>query len=295
MAAMAATARRARLAYSALALLLLSAGSQVCSAMQYKEIDPTDPAVVKVTSFFEGELDAKFNGTVHKVAHFSDAQRQVVNGFNYLLTVVVKATTAVDENEDWVLHKVRVYEHPAWDTSAKQKYELSLDDVPVYQSGPDVHMWPEAVLYAEEQLGGEYTGEVRHSEQVVEVDLYDLEAGHSTVMVKNHRVYGKFVLEGTERFVDFTFVTKGDGQDGESSPFTYFDKDVQDPVPHGGGGSGGEGGKDVKLLTMRTSMIAIFLVGLVVCGILLVHVFRKRHKRSKEDWYIEQLTDIDEL
>lgn len=173
--------------------------------MQYKEIDPTDPAVVKVTSFFEGELDAKFNGTVHKVAHFSDAQRQVVNGFNYLLTVVVKATTAADENEDWVLHKVRVYEHPAWDTSAKQKYELSLDDVPVYQSGPDVHMWPEAVLYAEEQLGGEYTGEVRHSEQVVEVDLYDLEAGHSTVMVKNHRVYGKFVLEGTERFVDFTF------------------------------------------------------------------------------------------
>ena len=46
---------------------------------------------------------------------------------------------------------------------------------------------------------------------------------------------------------------------------------------------------------MRTSMIAIFLVSLVVCGILLVHVFRKRHKRSKEDWYIEQLTDIDEL
>ena len=265
---------------------------ELCVAGAPKEVDPSDPGVVAAKTFFEEDLNAKFNETEHEVVHFCDAQRQVVNGFNFILTVVVKAFTEETDDTDWVLHKLRIYEHPAWDTSSENKYELSLDDVPVYEDA-GTELSSEATEYVETNLGSssKLTGVLSHTEQRLDLEYLSLSPSGTlaseTVEVVGHTIHGTFVVDEIERYADVHFVTKGD-------KFIFFDHLLEGEVKH----KGGEltpGGKDVKLLTMKTSMFAIFLVGVLACGILLVHVFRKRQKRSKEDWYIEQLTDIDEL
>ena len=293
--------RRGAVLVFAVALVL---GTEVCLGGTPKAVDPSDPSVVAAKTFFEEELNAKFNQTKHEVVHFCDSQRQVVNGMNFWFTVVVKATTEEDDGEtgfDWVMHKAKVYEHPAWDTSATEKYELTLDEVPLYE---DAFLdLPEAAKdFVVRSLSAALpdasdvsaTSIMRHTEQRIDVEYFSMMDGKSVEEAVNHRVYGTFALDGeTEAYVDVAFVTKGED-------FIYFDHVLGGSVDSSGDGgedpgAGPAAAKDVKLLTMKTSMVAIFLVGLVTCGILLVHFFRRRHKRSKEDWYIEQLTDIDEL
>lgn len=279
-------------------VLALAALLAVASAHPPKYIDPADPAVVAAKSFLEADLNAKFNSTNHEVVHYVDAQRQVVNGFNYMLTVLVKTTTEETGKTDWVLHKARIYEHPAWDTSATEKYEVTVDEVPVFEEA-DLDLAAEVGAYVEQSLGASANDEgmklsevSSHLEQRVDVEYVSLTDGTTTEEAVSHRVSGSFASGEGSAVYDISFVTKG----GE---FLFFDSAIVSRRGDSGSDDGGvlpsPGGSDVKLLTARTSIFAIFLVGLVTCAILLVHFFRRRRKRSKEDWYIEQLTDIDEL
>mmetsp|Transcript_6043 Transcript_6043/g.11085 ORF Transcript_6043/g.11085 Transcript_6043/m.11085 type:complete len:307 (+) Transcript_6043:267-1187(+) len=289
---------RAALASSALLVLLLCFSSS--RAHPAKPVDPKDPAVVAVKAWFETDLDAKYNNT-NEVVHFCDAQRQVVSGYNYIFTMLVRSTYGNDTVE-WLLHQSKIYERPAWDTSDGPKYEVTRDEVPVFEDA-DLKLPEEVTRYIETQLAAsaesvETSEVVEHYEQRVEVEHVTMNAKEGSLtndveIVTAHRVFGRFVVGATKRDMDVSFVTKEDGS------FVFFDS-VDLGVSEFTGGGGEDGGilpyrKDVKLLTMKTSLFGIFLVGVLTCCILLVHFFRKRQKKSKEDWYIEQLTDIDEL
>lgn len=260
-----------------------------------KKVDVSDPAVVAVKEWLELALDNKYNDTMNEILHIEDAQKQVVNGYNYIMTYLVK-TTYDNETVEWLLHKSKVYEHPPWDTTATETYLLSSDEVPVFEEAT-LDLPLEVTDYIETTLGSQLGGVVEtadiseHFEQKGEIEYVTLTEGSSTEQVVAHRVSGEFHVGDKIKYVDISFMTKP-GQ------FLFFDM-VDLGIVDKGEGQGEEEEPlvvhDVKLLTVKTSMFGIFLVGLVTCSIFLVHLFRRRHKKSKEDWYIEQLTDIDEL
>jgi hypothetical protein len=259
-------------------------------------VDPSDPSVVLVKEWFEKELDRKYANTSNEVVHIEEAQKQVVNGFNYILTSLVK-TTYGNETVEWLIHSSRIYEHPAWDTSATWKYELSRDEVPIFEEA-DLDLPAEVAEYVEASLGSasenlevSLSDVMEHFEQKAQIEYISADMKSTVDEIVAHRVTGEFAFStGVKKDVDISFLSKLDATG--TSQFVFFDSIELGVVDSG---SGEDTSGDVKLLTVKTSMIAIFLVAVATCGILLVQLVRRRQKKSKEDWYIEQLTDIDEL
>uniref|UniRef100_A0A7S2Z7V4 Uncharacterized protein n=1 Tax=Chloropicon laureae TaxID=464258 RepID=A0A7S2Z7V4_9CHLO len=288
-----------------LVLLLALSLLAVCSAHFPKEVDPSDPSLLSVKDWFEEELDKKYNST-NEIVHFCDAQKQVVNGFNYMVAALVKTEYHENETSEWMLHSFKVFEHPAWE-QAPEKYEMTFDEAPVFEDA-DLALPAKVSTYVTNQLREAHTRDgagdalavtlaevVEHYEQELEVEKFSASDKPSATTLKtvaelvSHRVYGRFVIGKEKHDIDVVFVT----MNGDFIYFDYADFGVSEDSGSGGAGTGPK--PDVKLLTMKTSALGIFLVGLVVCGIFMVHFYRKKHKKSKEDWYIEQLTDIDEL
>jgi hypothetical protein len=274
----------------------LSALASSVSANGPKSVDPSDPSVVLVKEWFEKELDRKYANTSNEVVHIEEAQKQVVNGFNYILTSLVK-TTYGNETVEWLIHSSRIYEHPAWDTSATWKYELSRDEVPIFEEA-DLDLPAEVAEYVEASLGSasenlevSLSDVMEHFEQKAQIEYISADMKSTVDEIVAHRVTGEFAFStGVKKDVDISFLSKLDATG--TSQFVFFDSIELGVVDSG---SGEDTSGDVKLLTVKTSMIAIFLVAVATCGILLVQLVRRRQKKSKEDWYIEQLTDIDEL
>ena len=280
----------------------------LASANAPKSVDPSDPSVVSVKEWFEKELDRKYANTSNEVVHIEEAQKQVVNGYNYILTSLVK-TTYDNETVEWLLHTSRIYEHPPWDTEAEWKYELSKDEVPVFEEA-DLELPTEVTKYVEERLGTKTSGSeneseeglgvsvsdvLEHFEQKAQIEYISSDLVASVSDIVAHRLTGEFAFdaEDVKKTLDISFLTKID--ESGKNQFIFFESVELGIVEDDKSGEGSEGASDVKLLTVKTSMFAIFLVALVTCTILLVQLVRRRQKKSKEDWYIEQLTDIDEL
>lgn len=277
--------------------VVLSALASSVSANGPKSVDPSDPSVVLVKEWFEKELDRKYVNTSNEVVHIEEAQKQVVNGFNYILTSLVK-TTYDNETVEWLIHSSRIYEHPAWDTQATWKYELSKDEVPIFEEA-DLDLPAEVAEYLEASLGSasenlevSLSDVLEHFEQKAQIEYISADMKATVDEIVAHRVTGEFTFSsGVKKDVDVSFLSKVDGTG--TSQFVFFDSIELGIVDSHSGGDDTSG--DVKLLTVKTSMIAIFLVAVATCAILLVQLIRRRQKKSKEDWYIEQLTDIDEL
>lgn len=261
-----------------------------------KGINVTDPDVQAAVAWLGGSYDAARENATVGIVHVADAQRQLVNGYNYFFVLMTKEVEG--ETVAWALHRTRVYERPAWQaTEGDDKYTASHDEVPVYDPIDCTDVPTDVMPWAASEMGVKRGAEMAATEAVTcyvqsaPVQYVTLADGTQTVPIDAYAIDARFrqagspplsvaaslavvVKDGTPAFLDYVI----DGEEAASS---------------GGGGAGGA--SELTARTANIAFVSIFLVLVTGVVIVIAQRVRQRRRRSKEEWYIEQLTDIDEL